>query len=88
MLTCGSDGKASAYNTGDPGLIPGLGSTPGEGNGNPLKYPRLENPMDGRTWWSTVHGVAKSRTRLSELTLLHFKPELNPGTVLIQSLCL
>ena len=42
----GSDGKASAYNTGDPGSIPGLGRFPGEGNGNPLQYSCLENPMD------------------------------------------
>ena len=43
----GSDGKASAYNVGDPGSIPGLGRSPGEGNGNPLQYSCLENPMDG-----------------------------------------
>ena len=42
----GSDGKVSAYNVGDPGLIPGLGRSPGEGNGNPLQYSHLENPMD------------------------------------------
>ena len=46
----GSDGKTSAYNTGDPGLIPGLGRSPGEGNSNPLQYCCLENPMDGGTW--------------------------------------
>ena len=46
----GSDGKASAYNVGDPGLIPGLGISSGEGNGNPLQYSCLENPMDGGTW--------------------------------------
>ena len=46
----GSDGKTSAYNTGDLGLIPGLGRSPGEGNGNPLQYSCLENPMDGGTW--------------------------------------
>ena len=45
-----SDGKASAYNAGDPGSIPGSERSPGEGNGNPLKYSRLENPMDGRAW--------------------------------------
>ena len=61
-----------ARNAGDLGSIPGLESSPGEGNGNPLQYPCLENPMDGRAWWATVHGVAKSRTRLSELTSLHF----------------
>ena len=46
----GSDGKASAYNAVDPGLIPGLGRSPGEGNGNPLQYSCLENPMDGGAW--------------------------------------
>ena len=44
---CGSGSKASAYNAGDLGSIPGLGSSPGEGNGNPLQYSCLENPMDG-----------------------------------------
>ncbi len=69
----GSDGKASAYNAGDLGLIPGLGRSPGEGNGNPLQYSCLENPMDGGAWWATVHGVAKSRTRLSNFTFtFHF----------------
>ena len=57
-----SDGKASAYNAGDLGSIPGLGRSPREGNGNPLQYSRLENPMDQGAWWATVHGVAKSRT--------------------------
>ena len=46
----GSDGKASAYNAGDLGSIPGLGRSPGEGNGNPLQYSCLENLMDGGTW--------------------------------------
>ena len=46
----GSGGKASACNAGDPGSIPGLGRSPGEGNGNPLQYPCLENPMDGEAW--------------------------------------
>ena len=62
----GSEVKASACNVGDPGSIPGLGRSPGEGNGNPLQYSCLENPMDGGAWWATVHGVAKSRTGLSE----------------------
>ena len=62
----GSDGKASAHNAGDPGLIPGLGRSSGEGNGNPLQY----SSMDGGAWGATVHGVAKSRTRLSDFTLL------------------
>ena len=46
----GSDGKASAYNGGDLGSIPGLGRSPGEGNGNPLQYSCLEKPMDGGAW--------------------------------------
>ena len=46
----GSDGKASAYNAGNPGSIPGLGRSPGEGNGTPLHYSCLENPMDERAW--------------------------------------
>ena len=57
-----SDGKAVAYNAGDPGLIPGSGRSPGEGNGNPLQYPCLENPMDRGAWRATVHGVSKSLT--------------------------
>ena len=62
----GSDGKESARNVGDLGLIPGLGRSPGEGNGKPLQYCRLENPMNRKAWQATVHGVAKSRTRLSD----------------------
>ena len=45
-----TDGKESAYNVGDPGLIPGSGRSAGEGNGNPLQYSCLENPMDGEAW--------------------------------------
>ena len=62
----GSEVKASASNAGDPGLIPGSGRSPGEGNGNPLQYSCLENPMDRRAWWATVHRVAKSQ--LSDFT--------------------
>ena len=62
----GSDGKESAFNAGDPGSIAGLGISRGEGNGNPLQYSCLENPMDRGTWWATVHGDAKSWTRLSD----------------------
>ena len=64
----GSEVKASASNAGYPGSIPGLGRSPGEGNGNPLQYSCLENPMDGGAWRATVRGVAKSRTRLSDFT--------------------
>ena len=58
-------GKESAYNTGDPGSAPGLGRSSGEGNGNPLQYSCLENPMDRGARRPTVYGVTKSRTRLS-----------------------
>ena len=64
----GSEVKASACNAGDLSSIPGLGRPPGEGNGNPLQYSCLENPMDRGAWWATVHGVTKSRTRLSDFT--------------------
>jgi len=65
----GSDGKASVYNAGDLCLIPGSGRYPGEGNGNPLQYYCLENPMDRGAWYATVYGVAKSPTRLSNFTM-------------------
>ena len=58
----GSDGKESAYNAGDLGSIPGLGRSPGEGNGYPLQYSCLENCRDRGAWPATVHGVTKSRT--------------------------
>ena len=51
--------KESAFNAGDPGLIPGLGRSPGEGNGNPLQYSCLKNPMDRVAWQATVHGVTR-----------------------------
>ena len=54
-----SDSKESASNAGDPGSIPGLARSPGEGNGNPLQYSGLENPMDRGAWWATVNGVSK-----------------------------
>ena len=58
----GSDSKEPACNAGDPGLIPGLGRSPGGGNGNPLQYSCLENPVDRGAWQTTVRGVAKSQT--------------------------
>ena len=67
----GSDSKASAYNVGDLGSIPGSGRSPGEGNGSPLQYSCLENPMDRGTWWATVHGVAQSQTQLSDFTFVY-----------------
>ena len=71
----GSDSKASVYNARDLGSSPGLGRSPGEGNGNPLQYYCLENPMDRGAWWAAVHGVAKSQTWLSDFTftLSYFK---------------
>ena len=61
----GSEGKESACNVQDPGLISGSGRPPGEGHGNPLQYSFLGNPIDRGAWWATVHGVEKSWTRLS-----------------------
>ena len=63
-----AQGKASVYNAGDPGSSPGLGRSPGEGNGNPLQYYCLENPMDRGAWEAIVYGVTKSWTRLSNFT--------------------
>ena len=57
-----SDSKESTCSAGDLGSIPGSGRSPGEGNGNPLQYSCLENPMDGGAWRATVCGVSKSRT--------------------------
>ena len=57
-----SNGKESARNEGDQGLIPGSGRSSGEGNGNSLQYSCLENPMDRGAWQSTVHGVTMNRT--------------------------
>ena len=51
------------------GSVPGSGRCPGEGNGNPLQYSCLENPMDRGAWWAAVHGVTKSWTQLKQLTL-------------------
>ena len=59
---------ADAVDIRDMGSIPGSRRSPGKGNGNPLQYSCLENPMDGGAWWATVHGVAESQTRLSDFT--------------------
>ena len=64
----GSDGKESACGAGDERSIPGSGRSSGEGNGNPLQYSCLENPMGGGAWQATVHGVTKSWTQLSDFT--------------------
>ena len=59
----------SAGDTRDMGLIPGSERSPGGGNGTPLQYSCLENPMDRGAWWATVHGVIKSQTRLKQLSM-------------------
>ena len=68
----GASGKdylpASAGDVGDTGSIPRSGRSPGEGNGNPLQYPCLKNPMDGGAWWAAIYGVAQSQTRLKRLS--------------------
>ena len=66
----GSDGKASACNAGDLGSIPGLGGSPGEGNGNPFQYSCLENSMDRGAWRATVYGIAKSLRDTTERVTL------------------
>ena len=53
-------------NAGDTVSIPELGRSPGEGNGNPLQYSCLENPMDRGVWWAAVHGIAKNWTQFSD----------------------
>ena len=68
ILPAGSNSKVSAYNAGDPGSVPGLGRSPEEGNGNPLQYSCLENPMDRGAWQATVHKVAKSQIQLGDFT--------------------
>ena len=61
---CSSVGKESACNAGDPGSVPGLGRSSGEGNGSPLQYSCLENFMDRGAWRATVHGIARVRHNL------------------------
>ena len=69
-----TDSKESVCNVGDLGSVPGSGRSPGEGNGNPLQYSCLENPMDRGAWWATVHGVTKSWSGLSEWhSLFHLR---------------
>ena len=83
-----SEGKASACNEGDPRSIPGLGRSPGEGNGSPLQYSCLENPVDRGAWWTTVHGVEKSWTRLSDFSFsLSFFLQIYLHTELPRWLC-
>ena len=68
--------KASACNAGDAGSIPGSGRSSGEGNGSPLQYSCLENPLDRGAWQAAVHGVAESRTRLSDFAFTFHFPNI------------
>ena len=68
----GSNGKEYALTSGDLGSIPGLGRSPGEGNGNPLQYSCLDNSMDRGAWRATVYGVKKSQTQLSNFHNLNY----------------
>ena len=63
--------SCNAWNARDAGLIPGSERSPGEGNGNPLQYSSLENPMDRGAWWATVQGVTRRRTQLKGLNHHH-----------------
>ena len=71
----GSEVKASAWNVGDLGSIPGSGRSPGEGNSNPLQYSCLENPTQGGAWQATVHGGAERWTRLSDCTFIFYSTD-------------
>jgi len=71
MATKVSDSKECTCNAGNPGSIPRSGRSPGEGQGNQLQYPFLENSMDRGDWWATLHGVTKSWTKLSSLAHTH-----------------
>ena len=85
----GSEGKVSAHNAGDPGLISGLRS-PGEGNGNPLQYTCLKNSVDRGTWWATVHGVAKKSDVTERIHFLSFLLSLSPlpfTSLLFSAIC-
>ena len=70
-----SKNKESARSAGDPGSIPGLGRSPGEGNGKPLQYPCLENSMDGGVWWDTLHGGRKESDTTERLHFHFVKSE-------------
>ena len=78
----GLDGKESAWNVGDPGLIPELGRFPGQENGNPLQYSFLESSMDRGAWWAIIHGVTKSWTLLKKLSM-HSTHNRNVASYLI-----
>ena len=73
----GKEPAARAGDIRDGGLIPGPGRSPGEGTGNPLQYSFLENPMDRVAWWAIIHGVARSRTLLTQLPAQHSRESNN-----------
>ena len=74
-----SDGKESAHSAGDLGSIPEIGRSPGKGNGYPLQYSCLENPMDRGACWATVQGVAKDQTQLSDYSTPRLKKKEREG---------
>ena len=79
-ISGGSDGKESSYNAGDLGLVLGLGRSPGEGNGKPLQYSCLENPMDRGAWWATVHACGCKELDLTGRLTLSLSMSLSgPG---------
>ena len=85
-----SDGKESACSAEDPGSVPVLGRSPGEGNGNPLQYSCLENSTDRRAWWATVHGIVSSSWDRKELDtterLIHTTKLMERQTITVISL--
>ena len=78
---------ASAGDVRDLGLVPGLGRSPGEGNGNPLQYFCLENPMDRGTWWTTVHGVTKGQTQLKWLSTHEYTKQTHRRRISSNGIC-
>ena len=83
----GSVVKNLPDNAGDVGFILGLGRSPGEGNGNPLQYSCLENPMDRGAYWATVHRVTKGQTRLKQLSIPHTHTHTHISYLLYPFIC-
>ena len=82
---CSSVSKESACSAGDPGLIPGSGRFPGEGNSNTLQYSCLENLIDSGDWWASVHGVCKESSMTERLTLSLFQELLGDEKLRLKS---